>query len=72
MFRVRVAEDCRWPVVVVAGQQFTREAVEVAEVDAEIAGSPLLEVVEVKPQARRKRRGAAAPAEGKDDQNGED
>jgi hypothetical protein len=47
MFRVRVRDDCRWPVAVVDGVQFTRSPREMAEVSDEIRRSPLLDVEEI-------------------------
>lgn len=59
MFRVKIAPDCRWPVVVVAGRQFTAQPQELAAVSEEILNSPLLQVAEITEEA-------------KDDQDGKD
>ena len=44
MFTVRVNDTCRWPVVVVDGQQFSRVPIPLATLSEEIRTSPLLEV----------------------------
>ena len=55
MWRVRVREGCRWPVVVVDGQQFTRQPVEVESVSHEIRTSEMLDVEELVEEVPAKR-----------------